>query len=514
MSSHKIIGQGTYGKIYKPSLECRDGDVTTIDYSNLVSKLLKKKHAQTEMNEFIRIGEIDPHNKYHLGTPILCVPSTKTVSSKMDSNVRNNPSKYRLLIQKYGGGDVAKLCSTIRINKYIMSPIELAQYKIHSFWKEVIQLFKGLRLMQSNRIVHNDIKPSNILFNEETGKFSYIDFGLMTSFEQMMSTSSASSNPHANYHWSYPLETGLMNQDKFKQYSSETTEWRAKYASKFTTYISHYSADKPASKLSPKSDFRVKNPSGFNVFFYYIYLPDTRVPQKYKWDTINAYFNYVNPHIANMRYDSFLDNAVKSIDIFGLGFTLQFMANSFQRQKLITNEFYTKCTELFSTMYTYDPSARQTSASKLTKSYMAIFNYYGDTCVHPNVRATVSHTVCLPNKEYNYVSRKCVKKCAHSYLRHPYTRNCVRDKNSCPSESKEYNPFTRRCNKKCAKGHTRIIDIKSGKFACVRDTDACTAASKDYNPFTRRCNKKCAKGYTRKANVRSRKFVCVRSDKS
>lgn len=61
--------------------------------------------------------------------------------------------------------------------------LELIQFnhlellKTENFKKVTINLCKGLKLLHSLNIAHNDIKPANIMINNE-GKIKYIDFGL------------------------------------------------------------------------------------------------------------------------------------------------------------------------------------------------------------------------------------------------------------------------------------------------------------------------------------------------
>jgi hypothetical protein len=71
---------------------------------------------------------------------------------------------------------------------------------------------------------------------------------------------------------------------------------------------------------------------------------------------------------------------------------------------------------------------------------------------------------CPAGKEFNPLTKRCVKVCATGKVRNPAFR-CVKDKsvNVCPV-GKELNPRTRRCVKGCGVGL-----IRNSAFKCVRD---------------------------------------------
>ena len=52
-----IIGHGTYGCIYKPPIKCA-AKTRKINYANKIAKLLTKKSADTEYEEYNIISKI------------------------------------------------------------------------------------------------------------------------------------------------------------------------------------------------------------------------------------------------------------------------------------------------------------------------------------------------------------------------------------------------------------------------------------------------------------------------
>ena len=77
VKERKIIGEGAYGCVHKPSLHCLNKNTNTkskINYKNYVSKIMKTDEAEKELKEFVVIGSYDNTNEFHLGMPILCQP--------------------------------------------------------------------------------------------------------------------------------------------------------------------------------------------------------------------------------------------------------------------------------------------------------------------------------------------------------------------------------------------------------------------------------------------------------
>lgn len=64
--------RGNIRVVHKPSLKCKDNKIIS-DYNDKNSKIMKNKHAQIEMKEYVGINRIDPNNTYHI-KPQECVP--------------------------------------------------------------------------------------------------------------------------------------------------------------------------------------------------------------------------------------------------------------------------------------------------------------------------------------------------------------------------------------------------------------------------------------------------------
>lgn len=367
---NKVVGEGTYGCVHSPSLHCIKEPKPDFDYSKFVSKIMLNKNAQDELAEFVTIGKLDSNDEYHLGTPYLCKPDLKNETSiKAISNcknikvndVENNPNKYSLLVLKFGGPDFKSFCVDF-IKKYMASN---KKEKCDLFWLEVHHLLKGLQFFRKHDIVHNDLKPQNILFNMDTQQMKYIDFGLMRKKIQILKSSKASENFMGIFHWSYPFECGFMNKNFYNNYKKLSNEEREKYKNHFIDMI----AINPSKYSNKTGSIPISKPEAFKILFTYLnpngLEPDTATQIGY----ITSFFDGFNKMIDTKSYEDVLEYIINSIDIFGLGISLQYITNCFYRHKLLTIEHFNTLTNFFNKMYEFNPLNRVINISELIEEY-------------------------------------------------------------------------------------------------------------------------------------------------
>jgi serine/threonine protein kinase len=516
--SRKIIGEGAFGCVHKPSLHCKKKPSSDFSYNNYVSKFMATQNARDELKEFLVIGTMDPKNEYHLGTPILCSPRLDETNVIEDiskckhidiNKVLRNPNEYSLLVIKYGGPDLNSFCVNY-LDEYLSDSI---QSKSDMFWLSVHKLLKGLLFFRSHNIVHNDLKPQNILFNMETSDLMYIDFGLMRTEIKVKNSSKQSNNHLGIFHWSYPFDCGFMNKNFFNLYKNNQTNVR----NSLTNMIISGKIDLDNTKPNGNPyKLLIKRPNAFNLVFSYINpeLVEPDIVTKYAY--LNDFFNSLEHN--TLSFDDYLNQTINSIDIYGLGFTLQFVLNHFNKKNAINNDFFTRCSGLFRKMYNFNPFIRELNIENLLNEYENILLETG-LLVRMNktfVNHIIENKLLVPAeiveeyKEELISSPKPISRELSRIAELDPPRLLI--EKPCP-EGKELNPKTNRCVNKCKPGYERNADFK-----CIKTRKAKSKSSsksirrcpegKELNPRTNRCVNKCKRGYERNTD-----FKCIKTRK-
>jgi serine/threonine protein kinase len=333
------------------------------------------KNAKKELTEFLIIKNIDPTNEYHLGSPILCHPNIdKNVTTTIDkckyiksNDVKANPDYYSLLVLKFGGLDFKVLCNT-HLLKYLRTN---TKKRTDNFWLEVHHLIKGIKFFKDNGIVHNDIKPQNILFNSN-GKMKYIDFGLMRTKKEIINSSKINDNFLGTFHWSYPFDCGFMEKKEYDKYTHFNPSDKTLFKNELSKLIvtnSKISNSKISNSKINAFKFQINNPSSFKILFTYL-NPNNTIPNaSTQYGYINSFFNGFNDMTNDKSYDEILNYTIDSIDVFGLGFTLQFMANCFKRLNALSLQDFTRLSTFFYKMYDFNPLTRVIDIELLLNEY-------------------------------------------------------------------------------------------------------------------------------------------------
>lgn len=449
-----VIGEGSFGCVHKPSIQCKTIPKPGFDYRDYVSKIMKNKNAHDELNEFVTIGAMDPENEYHLGTPILCSPDLAEINVKQDiakckhidvTQVTDYPDNYKLLILKYGGPDLKSFCIE-HIEQYLKKN---KQNQTDIFWLEVHNLLKGLKFFKDNDIIHNDLKPQNILFNTKTGKLKYIDFGLMRTKQEVINSSKTNTNGLGIYHWSFPFDCGLMNKDNYDKYYNSNKIKREFWKNEFTKLLVDNSGNNSL-------DLPINKPKAFKILFTYLSPTFKEPTDSIQYGYINSFFDGFDEIIKNENYNKALLHTVDSIDVFGLGFSLQYIANCFKKHNALTFTEFSRLSGFFHKMYDFNPNTRVIDLDILLNDYenilfeFGILTRLGKYFVKNNLHSASSNIMRNVNINVNNVSPL--------YNKDPILSI---SKTKC-KDNQEINPFTKRCIKKCKHGF-----VRNDKFKCI-----------------------------------------------
>ena len=462
----KVLGEGAYGCVHKPSLHCTTIPDPNFSYTNYVSKLMKTKNAEQELKEFVAIHRYDPLDEYHLGTPKICKPDISPRNIKKDikkcerfaPKVEQDPTDYSLLLLKYGGPDLKNFCKT-DIDKFLKTKKDV---KSDKFWLEVHHLIKGLQFFKDNGIVHNDLKPQNILYDMKKNKLIFIDFGLMRTKAEVIKSSKENRNHLANFHWSFPIECGLMNYNEYSKYRRSVAR-RELIKTELIGMI-------VAGDTKNTANLDVPKPNAFELFFSYINLPGTDMPAAAKYGFYDSAFDSLNEHVQ-LGYDGFCGDIVDTIDIYGLGFTLQYILNCFKRHDAVSQDFYTKTSALFSRMFDPEITARVSDIKTLLDEYEDILLETG--LLTRMKKSFEDNNLVARAPMPSPIMRLAEKQEASPVILKPLSSHMERVADMdpvlatyatkiCPPE-KELNPTTNRCVKRCEPGKTR-----NAKFRCIK----------------------------------------------
>ena len=460
--TRKVIGEGAYGCVHDPSLHCTHIPKPNFDYDKYVSKLMKTKKAEEESAEFVNFHKYDPKDEYHLGTPIICKPNLRDPGisadvgkcKRLSADAAIHPDNYDLLVMKYGGPDLKIFCKD-SITNYLKTD---KNSKSDKFWIEAHHLIKGLQFFKDNGIVHNDLKPQNILYDMKTHKLSFIDFGLMQTKANIIKTSKNNTNSQAVFHWSYPLDCGLMNAKESSWYKKEP-RYRALVKKELIGML-------VAGEKKNTANMDINKPEAFQILFSYINLPGTDLPADAKYAFIEDFFDGLDQVIKADLYSDYINRIADSIDVYGLGFTLQYILNCFKRHNAVSEDFFTKCSALFSTMYDSNPANRELDIHKLLDEYENICLETGlltrmnkrfehnDLVDSAPMPSPIMRLAIKEEKDHGSSSGPLSTRLEKIADMDPYKKTQKMTTKACPPD-KELNPKTGRCIKKCGPGQTR-----------------------------------------------------------
>jgi serine/threonine protein kinase len=208
---NRIVGEGTYGCVIKPSMTCEENG--TVEYANKVSKVMLEKNAKKEYEEMQEITSLPGIEKYVVSMVHMCKPRVDTnfldtVGKCKNPKLRkNNPKAYRLLIMDDGG---------ITIQQFATNLVStLTKKDVCIFLSKIYHLMEGLCFFHNNNIIHHDIHAKNIVYNIETAKIRFIDFGLMRKASEFINENMKNKNETATTGFNFPPEYKCANRKEY-----------------------------------------------------------------------------------------------------------------------------------------------------------------------------------------------------------------------------------------------------------------------------------------------------------
>jgi serine/threonine protein kinase len=436
-----VIGQGSYGCVHKPSLTCKDKPKQ--DYTNKVSKLLDKDSASKELAEYEKVTAADKKSKFYLGIPETCDIDTTNKANlsairkcNIADSVLHNLDGYTSVIMEDGGNNLATYRDTMKH----WPKSEMSTEHCEKFLLELLRLFAGLVEFESHDLLHHDVKPQNIVYDEKKTRLNYIDFGLMDNISKFLNDARTSSYQWAIFHWSYPWELQLLNQNTFSRVANDPK-------------LQDIIVDQLENDLRNGTG----NSENANSFFYYAM---DRSSYQIGCDSyVYDYSQMLKRDMKDMGYDRFVEKSIRTVDVFGLGIALN---SWFYSARKHLSELDENALELiFSRMVSARVSIRLTAQEALERYERFLLNsglldrydkkIENHIVVDSTKEASPSPPLpplifdmkfrpdpefveadpkpCPEGKEYNKKTRRCLVKCKDGKVRNPKTRRCIKAKN-------------------------------------------------------------------------------------
>jgi serine/threonine protein kinase len=332
----KVIGEGSYGCVHKPSLECSSGN---INYKDKVSKVLEISDAKQEIKEHAVIHKIDPNYNFYLGDPISCniKNNSKNIHSiakcKTKKELINNLDSLSLLVLNDGGVNLEEFAKHMSQQKNTKEN----KKNMEKFWIEGLRLLYGIKLLIENHTIHHDLKPQNIVYNDKINRMNLIDFGFMTNKKNVISLSKKSKNFFGDYHWSFPPELYFYNKENYINHCNKSQEEKSNYFNELINDI--------------KTKKNNKFSNAIRTFFYFTI--DQTLHNNIYSSKIDYFVQNLNELIImnfneKNEYTHFLNDSIDTIDIYGMGISYIYVLH--KTKHLLDKSVYERLYELFNSM--------------------------------------------------------------------------------------------------------------------------------------------------------------------
>ena len=308
------IGEGTYGCVHRQPIKCEES--LGIDYKDKISKLMEAKYADAELQEYKLIDKADPKYKFHMEAPVKCSPEKSEAAlaaiDKCDDFNRMDVDRYKLLVMPDGG---------ISLNEYVKHNVN--KKEVERFWIESQRIFYGVKVMRDERIIHQDFKPHNLVYNIKTKRMNFIDFGFMDEMLTVIEKCRHSRYSDGQAHWSFPYEFRFIN--------------RAEYMNA----LSHHPV--------------LEGDKQFKYFAEYVTKPGRNREEfiaQYRRSIHDMFRHDLRPE----NYEAFLKRSIETTDLYSVGLSFLYMLNEFESK--MENSLAANLRELFNHMITPRVSLR------------------------------------------------------------------------------------------------------------------------------------------------------------
>jgi hypothetical protein len=461
------LRDGGFGCVNDPPLKCLEHKPNSF-YKKKISKLMSKHHAVKEIEEQYKIDIIDKTYKYHVPPPVMC-NMNNSAENKQEFRTCGPLTKHKinekdvaLLIFKSGGRDLDIFAKNMALEHGIGSiPIAEKKQIMTNFWIESVKLIEFLKLLNKNKLMHNDLKHTNVVYNIETNEIKVIDFGLvmdMNDYHKQLY--------HMSGHFSYPpdiyflKDKNVFENEFVKMSNTEFSEFILRNMYLFDGYDTFLA--RVVVKNNPREHF-----ANYGI----------NTDKQYKDELRVNYYHGVD-------YKVVLNKTILTHDIYGMGLAL--MSVFVKTFKYIDDNdpFIVEMNKLLFSMI-HPNTMKRIEIDELLVKYKVVVKML----LHPDVVSTDfivqsrvtknNKTVnCKPDEEIHPDTGKCRKKCKDNQERNPLTGRCKTVKKDTENKNnktvnckpdEEIHPDTGKCRKKCKDNQER--NPLTGRCKNITETD-------------------------------------------
>ena len=266
---------------------------------------MKTTDAINEIKYYEIINKIDKLKQFYLGVPKLCKTpnnSEENIKEISECNIKDLNDKS-ILIMKYGGIDLWKYGQEMKDKTLPINNLPL-------FWVEFHRIIKGVELFLNNGYLHYDIKPDNIVYNENENRINFIDFGLMRKKRDIYDKGVINGH-YVSYHTTYSLEHFFYNKINYEKILLGSQEDKMRFINNFKKLIINESTDKQLQKIhqSMLSLFKwIKNKTLISRL-------------------LKDYEEFIMLEREPDGFLNFIILSVNKFDIYGVGLTIIYLLN-------------------------------------------------------------------------------------------------------------------------------------------------------------------------------------------
>lgn len=450
-SKSKVVGEGSYGCVLKPSLEC---NAKQVNYKDKVSKVMLEYDAIKETQEYENLPKIKDLDKYAITGPDYCKPK---LDKHFDSSVKHckngiihrtflrDKNALSLLILQDGGINLYDYLKLVFIKQ------TLNEQKI--FLTSIIDLIDGLIFFRQHKIIHRDIKLLNIVYNINNGKSKFIDFGLSTTNKVYIENCKNNRERLGISHSYYPPENSCTNNI---HYNNKHNPKCVEIKNKFPTH------DKLLNHMI----------LSFDVYCFSLAMLNSVV----FLERMNVNHIFLRNFLILFSQYCLKDAFIRNTDLEQLKKEYTALLKEYNLYLKKTPNPSPVVERIFDNLI----KEEEKNQEKKCPPNKPILNPNTGRCVMECRSGQIRNAdfKCVSNIKKSPTRKQKKSKSTNTTSK---TKTISEKKRACESLGKVYNPTTKRCNKKTEK-------ITQNKTTPERIKN-CESQGKVYNAKTKRCNK-------------------------